>query len=179
MNVNIVTELGPQPNNPDRPARAALAWPASPTPLAGHGYQPLETHNALYGRDLRYVLTSYIQQGYRTVSDLARQLAADGYTVWGRVSKVISDALRWEIRNGRVRRLRRGVYTIGKIPRSTGYRIAARVRILFFASHVVAIRRDASYQGVRTRHLSADRHWKQWQKTQSKRPTAFHDQPLS
>ncbi len=166
--MNTVTEQGPQPNNPDRSTPDVSAWPASRTPFGGPGYQPLETHNALRGRDLRYVLTSYIQQGHRTISELAQQLAADGYTVWGRASKVISDALRWEIRNRRVRRIRRGVYAIDTIPRSTGYRIAARVRQSFFASHVVAIRRDTTNHDVRTPRTpppTADRHWQEWRKT--------------
>ena len=150
-----MNEDSPQLNNPDRPTRADS--PCPPT-----GYQPIDTHNALSGRDLRYVLTRYIQQGHTTVAAMARQLAADGYTVWGRVSKVISDALRWEIRNGRVRRLRRGVYTINTIPRTTSHRIAKHTQALFLSPHVVAIRRNISETSSSNPTPPADRHWRQW-----------------
>ncbi len=125
-----MNELGPQLHSDGRAHRVASPWPATAFRPAARGYQPLDTHNALSGRDLRYVLTSYIEQGYSTVKELAHQLAADGYTVWGRVSKIISDALRWEVRNGRVVRIKRGVYRLGKIPRSTRHRILTRVRQL-------------------------------------------------
>ncbi len=165
-----MNELGPQLHSDDWPYRVASPWPGTAIQPAPRGYQPLDTHNALSGRDLRYVLTSYIEQGYRTVKELAHQLADDGYTVWGRASKVISDALRWEVRNGRVVRIRRGVYRVGKIPRSTRHRILTRVRHLFFAPHVVASRRDTSATGARTPHKSADRYWREWTKSGSPRP---------
>ena len=152
-----MNELEPQPNSPERPGGAASA-------CADTGYQPIDTHNALTGRDLRYVLTSYISQGLSTVSQLVNQLASDGYTVWGRASKVVSDALRWEIRNGRVRRLRRGVYAINKIPKSTRHRILTRSRTLFFAPHVVAIRRDVIKTGAPDTTPSPDRFWREWRK---------------
>jgi hypothetical protein len=75
-----MNEDSSQLNSPNRPNRAD-----SPCPPIG--YQPIDDHHALSGRDLRYVLTRYIQQGHSTVAALARQLAADGYTVWGRASK--------------------------------------------------------------------------------------------
>jgi len=50
--------------------------------------------------------------------------------VQGRPSKAVSDALRWEIEHGRVRRLGRGRYGPAYIPRSTDYRIHQRVLAL-------------------------------------------------
>jgi hypothetical protein len=44
--------------------------------------------------------------------------------------KAVSDALRWEIARGRVRRLARGVYGPAHLPRGTEYRIINRVREL-------------------------------------------------
>jgi hypothetical protein len=111
------------------------------------------------------VLTTYIETGYTTVKAMVKKLGADGYTVWGRASKVVSDALRWEIRNKRVRRIRRGVYGINKIPRSTKYRIRARARRLFLLPHVVATRRDTSPTRTGLPTPSPDRHWQQWTKT--------------
>ena len=150
-----MNEDSSQLNSSGRPTGASS--PCPPT-----GYQPIDTHNALSGRDLRYVLTRYIQQGHATVAALARQLAADGYTVWGRASKVISDALRWEVRNGRVRRLRRGVYSTGTIPRTTSHRIASRAQALFSSPHVVALRRNTSASATPNCTPSADRYWRQW-----------------
>jgi hypothetical protein len=110
------------------------------------------------------VLTSYIDAGYTTVRAMVGKLAADGYTVWGRASKVVSDALRWEIRNGRVVRIRRGVYGINRIPRSTRHRILARARDLFWLPHVVALRRDVMSTGAWVPTPSPDRHWREWTK---------------
>ena len=129
-----MSEYEPQSNSPERPAGVASACASVGSEPASGGYQPVDTHNALSGRDLRYVLTSYIDAGYTTVRSMVGRLAADGHTVWGRASKVVSDALRWEIRNGRVVRIGRGVYGINKIPRSTRHRILARARDLYLVS---------------------------------------------
>lgn len=157
-----------QLNSPEQPQGVVSACPTTGSAPAKEGYQPIDTHNALSGRDLRYVLTDYIDRGYTTVRALVRKLSDDGYTVWGRASKVVSDALRWEIRNGRVRRLRRGVYTIDKIPSSTRHRIRAGSRRLFFLPHVVAIRRDALASDTPTRSPSPDRHWREWSKLRAR-----------
>lgn len=74
----------------------------------------------LVGQSLRYRLSLEIRQaGELTVAELVRRLAADGCTLEGRPSKVISDALRWEAAHGRVIRVARGRYRTGRIPRST------------------------------------------------------------
>src|SRR3954452_16085804 len=76
------------------------------------------------GRDLRRLLTLYLKAaGELTVAQLVGRLEADGYAVDGRPSKVVSDALRWEIRWRRVTRIGRGRYRFGRIPRSTEYRM--------------------------------------------------------
>ncbi len=108
------------------------------------------------------------RRGYTTVRVLVRKLYEDGHTVWGRVSKVVSDALRWEIRNGRVRRLRRGVYSTDRIPSSTRHRIRARSRRPFFSPQVVAIRRDALAAETPPRSLSPDRYWREWSESQAR-----------
>jgi hypothetical protein len=85
----------------------------------------------LRGIELRYALTLYIaQHGRQTVSDLAGALAHQGFSVAGRPSKAISDALRWEVARGRVIRRGRGLYGSGAMPRSTEYRIHQRVLAL-------------------------------------------------
>jgi hypothetical protein len=78
--------------------------------------------------ELRYVLTFHLHRaGPLTVVDLVRLVEGEGFDVPGRPSKAISDALRWEIRRGRVIRVRRGLYAPGTIPRGTAHRIRSRV----------------------------------------------------
>lgn len=82
----------------------------------------------LRGTELRYVLTRLIQLlGPVTIPQLLAQLGEWGFTVEGRPSKTVSDALRWEIGRGRVYRCGRGTYRQGWAPRGTEYRIVARV----------------------------------------------------
>lgn len=75
----------------------------------------------LIGITLRYYLTLVMvdASGEVTVRELGERLAADGCTVAGRASKVISDSLRWEIRRGRVIRVGRGRYAARQFPRQT------------------------------------------------------------
>jgi hypothetical protein len=88
----------------------------------------METRHRLQGLELRYVLTMYLaQHGPRTVNELIDAIRWQGFDVDGRASKQVSDALRWERRRGRVRRLARGLYGPGFIPRATEYRIYQRV----------------------------------------------------
>lgn len=79
------------------------------------------------GRGLRYLLVGLLMtHGQATVSEMATALTEAGHSLPGRPSKVISDALRWEVAHGRVVRVARGVYRLGRLSRST----ARRVRIL-------------------------------------------------
>jgi len=73
------------------------------------------------GRDLRYVLMMLLWDhgGVLTVADLVRLVEGGGFALSGRPSKTVSDALRWEVRKGRVRRAGRSRYAPGRIPRST------------------------------------------------------------
>jgi hypothetical protein len=85
----------------------------------------------LRGIELRYALTLYLaQHGPTTVADLIDAMNYQGFDIPGRASKTVSDALRREIVNGRVRRLRRGRYGPGSMPRATEYRIHRRVLAL-------------------------------------------------
>jgi hypothetical protein len=91
----------------------------------------MDTLRHLRGIELRYVLTHHLaHHGRANIMDLIDALAAHGFNVDGRPSKSISDALRWEMRRGRVRRLERGLYGPGSMPRSTEYRIHQRVLAL-------------------------------------------------
>jgi len=85
----------------------------------------------LHGIELPYVLTMQLSQnGPATIIELIEALGRHVFFVRGRASKALSDALRWEIARGRVRRLGRGLYAPGFIPHATEYRIINRVRVL-------------------------------------------------
>ena len=80
-------------------------------------------------RRLRYALTLALLEAGRpmTIRELLAEARRQDLFVSGRPSKVVSDALRWEIRHRRVVRVRRGVYAVGHIPRSTQWWIRARL----------------------------------------------------
>jgi len=93
----------------------------------------------LRGRALRFVLVDELmaRRDGMTVAEMVRVLAGHGFDLGGRASKVISDALRWETRRGRVVRLGRGRYRFSHAARSTVRRIgilAARSRAWVVAS---------------------------------------------
>jgi len=85
----------------------------------------------LRGTNLRYTLTRLLQLcGPSTVDELVVALRQWGFTVDGRPSKTVSDALRWEMEHDRVRRIDRSLYRAGGIPRGTEHRIIRRVAFL-------------------------------------------------
>jgi hypothetical protein len=91
----------------------------------------MDSKHQLQGIELRYALTMYLlQHGPTTVSELIEAMEWQGFAIRGRASKQVSDALRWERRRGRVRRLARGLYGPGYVPRATEYRIYHRVMAL-------------------------------------------------
>jgi hypothetical protein len=105
----------------------------------------MDTMRRLRGIELRYVLTHHLaHHGRATIMDLVDALTAHGFDVDGRPSKSISDALRWEMRHGRVRRFKRGLYGPGSAPRSTEYRIHQRV---------LALRDDVRGLSLRSGHI--------------------------
>ncbi len=76
------------------------------------------------GRALRFVLVGELMRRREvTVRELVAWLGDQGYEVPGRVSKVVSDGLRWEVRRGRVVRVGRGRYRFGRVPATTARRI--------------------------------------------------------
>jgi hypothetical protein len=85
----------------------------------------------LKGIELRYLLAMQLAaHGPATVTEMIAALDRHGFCVRGRPSKAVSDALRWEVGRGRVRRLGRARYGPGSMPRSTEYRIHQRVLTL-------------------------------------------------
>src|ERR1700728_1946185 len=74
----------------------------------------------LKGIELRYLLAMQLAvHGPATVTEMIAALDRHGFCVCGRPSKAVSDALRWEVGRGRVRRLGRARYGPGSMPRST------------------------------------------------------------
>src|SRR3954454_16505862 len=103
----------------------------------------IRSENAVAGLELRYLLTVLLIEAGRRVSlaELVRWVEGDGFTLAGRPSKTVSDALRWEIAKGRVLRCGRGIYVTGSMPRQTKSRIRARVDRM--RCELVAEKRDA------------------------------------
>ncbi len=62
-----------------------------------------------------------------TVPELVLVMQAQGFDVPGRAGKVVSDALRSELRRGRVARGGRGEYRLVELPRTTHRRCVERV----------------------------------------------------
>lgn len=91
----------------------------------------LRSPGVVTGRQLRYLLTTLLLEAGRplTVRELVERCESEGVVFERRASKVVSDALRWEIGWCRVTRMSRGVYRAYRwmIPRSTGQWIAKRV----------------------------------------------------
>ncbi|MCB0993669.1 MAG: hypothetical protein KDB21_01165 [Acidimicrobiales bacterium] len=85
-----------------------------------HGY-PNRNTPTVDGLALRYLLVAELISTRRTMAlpELVDALDHLGAELHGRASKVVSDALRWEVRRGRVVRVGRGRYVLGSMPRST------------------------------------------------------------
>jgi hypothetical protein len=83
----------------------------------------------LRGIELRYALVVLLlDRGQPTdVKAMVAALEAGGRRLAGRPGKAVSDALRWEVRRGRVVRLGRGRYAPGRMPRSTEWYIRRRL----------------------------------------------------
>lgn len=88
----------------------------------------------LSGRELRYVVTTVLldEVGPLSIGQVIERLERRGLRPAGRASKTLSDALRWEVAHGRVRRVGRGMYRLGAVPRSTRWWIRRR------ADHICA-----------------------------------------
>jgi hypothetical protein len=96
----------------------------------------------LRGTELRYVLTMIlVLEGKKTIFDLVESVEDHGFEIPGYAPKVVSDALRWEMAKDRVRRLRRGFYCRGQMPRSTESYI--HNRYLELRDEAAALRADA------------------------------------
>ena len=84
----------------------------------------------LAGLDLRCVLVVALRDAGRplTTAQLVERVERLDVPLRGRPSKVIADALRWEVARGRVHRLGRGRYRVGYLAKSTEHRMRGRAR---------------------------------------------------
>lgn len=74
----------------------------------------------IVGRHLRWLLTVCLfDHQLLSLRELLTAVEHYGFGIERRPSKTVSDALRWEMRRGRVVRLGRGRYAAGTMPRST------------------------------------------------------------
>ncbi len=62
-----------------------------------------------------------------SVGEMVAALSRQRCVTRTRASKDVSDALRWEVARGRVRRVARGVYAVGRLPRQTAWRMRRRL----------------------------------------------------
>jgi hypothetical protein len=99
----------------------------------------------LSGLDLRCVLVVLLRDAGRplTVAQLVERVERLGVPIRGRTSKVISDALRWEVARGRVHRVGRGRYRVGYLAKSTEHRMRGRGRAATAMLRRVAAMREA------------------------------------
>jgi hypothetical protein len=83
----------------------------------------------LAGLDLRSALVVLLLDRGRPMplAEMDARLRRAGFVLAGRPGKAVSDALRWEVARGRVRRLGRGIYGPGVVAKSTKHRMRARV----------------------------------------------------
>ena len=84
------------------------------------------------GRPLRSLLVLLLLDADRTLTlpDLVASVERAGFTLTGRPGKTVSDALRWEVRRGRVVRAGRGRYRGGYVAKSSRHVMRRRVALL-------------------------------------------------
>ena len=102
------------------------------------------------GRELRYVLTWRLRECGQpaTIAELVEWCQSVEIRLCGRPSKVISDALRWEIAWGRVERVGRGVYQYRGMPVSTQQWVAKRVSATLAHTRWAARERARDNMGI-------------------------------
>jgi hypothetical protein len=112
----------------------------------------MDESRRLRGIELRYALSYYLAPREQcTVADLIDGLTHQGFAFGDHPSKEVSDALRWEVRRGRVIKVSRGTYQAATDwPRTTTHRIRARV---------LAMRTVARENRLTASELSDDDFW--------------------
>jgi hypothetical protein len=98
-------------------------------PTSRHGQSPAPI--LLTGRDLRYAVLITLDRRFglvRTIDEILDDLAYRGLAPDAeRPGKALADAMRWEVRRGRVLRSGWGRYKIGHYPATTQWRAENRI----------------------------------------------------
>lgn len=99
------------------------------TPFDATAAAPGPPARPVTGIVLRYALVVALHDHGRplTVRQLCAILDRQRLAPSGRAGKAVSDALRWEVDRGRVRRTARATYAIGQVARQTIWRMRRRV----------------------------------------------------
>ena len=89
---------------------------------------PLDRNRPLVGRDLRHAALVVLHRwGAGSIAEVIERLGAGGFAVAGdKPNKVVSDALRHEVRRGRLQRVGWGRYAVKRLARTTSWRIGLR-----------------------------------------------------
>ncbi len=114
----VMTHSG-RPDDPGTEGYHGLTWPTAVHPLTVGSYE------------LRYLAVAELVTAARplTAIELAERIERRGVTIHGSMpNKAVADALRWEIRKGRVKKPARGIFTVGTMPKSTKSWICGRAR---------------------------------------------------
>ncbi|MEY2397424.1 MAG: hypothetical protein QOJ00_598 [Actinomycetota bacterium] len=93
----------------------------------------IDCSKRLGGLYLRYELCLVLHEARGrslTVAEIIERVEADGFTLGPLPHKVVADALRWEVRRGRARRVRRGVFATGHLARSSESKMRLNLRKL-------------------------------------------------
>ena len=84
----------------------------------------------LGGLLLRYAICVALQRHDRwmSVAEIVGVIERWGFTLPEAANKAVADAIRWEVRKGRVLKHGRGRYAYGHVPRTTEHRMRQRLR---------------------------------------------------
>lgn len=105
----------------------------------------MERRVEIFGTELRYALIALLKSEGVVMrpAELVAGLDRLGFCVAGRPGKTVSDALRWEVRRGRVGHLGRGRYVVGRVPPTSWRRIRLRLATRHHEGASTAPRRPA------------------------------------
>ncbi len=86
----------------------------------------------VFGMGLRYLACTALRKPGRpmTVAELVVAIEAQGFSIGDNANKVVADALRWEVRKGRIVKVGRGRYRYGRMPRSTEWWMQHQVQAI-------------------------------------------------
>ena len=102
--------------------------PAEPDPPADEA-PPASDAPVIRGRHLRYLVVLVLDRSGLDLSpsEIDDRIRRAGFRSPGRPGKAVSDALRWAVANGQVRKVRRGRYAARHVTKQTRHRYRRRI----------------------------------------------------